>query len=167
MKAELSKLAFAGMIGLAAATLISGCGKSGSESAEQKAEQQAVARHEKEVRQQRVQWREFQKLKKLHLEKWPAGPSTIEAAKSLGKLLKSGRLPDTKDARHSFQFNIDPFATNYPMSRTFNLQMQSSRFVNHYTLVKVSADSSWQLKKAWRTDSEGNIVKIYPVDNLQ
>ena len=154
------------MVCLVAAFLFFGCGKSGKESAEQKAEQQAVARHEQDVRQQRLQWQEYQKLKDLPMEKWPAGPSTMEAAQFLIGLLKSGQLPDLEDARHTLLFNIDPFATNYPMSRTFNLQMKSSTFANHYTVVKPSAADSWQIRRAWRTDAQGNVVKTYPIDQL-
>lgn len=160
MKTQSSKLIFAGAICLASASLFAGCGKSGKQSAEQ----QAIARHEQDVGRQRVQWQEYQRFKNLPIEKWPAGPSTMDAAQFLIELLKSGRLPDVEDAKHNLLFNIDPFATNYPMSRTFNLQMKSSPFANHYTLIKTSATESWQLQRAWRTDAQGNVVKTYPVD---
>jgi hypothetical protein len=91
----------------------------------------------------------------------PAGPSTKEAAQVLYKLLGSRKLPDTEDAQPNLSAHIDPFSTNYPMSRRFSLNMKSSSFKNHYIMSKESAESTWTLQKAWRTDAQGNIVKEY------
>lgn len=123
-----------------------------------------MARHQDEVRQQKIEWEEFQKFKNESWEKWPAGPATMEACDFLVGLIKSGRLPDTEDAKHALGFHLNPFATNYPLSRTFTLEMQSNACVNHYTVVKPSAKGAWQLQRAWRTDARQNIVKTYSTD---
>jgi hypothetical protein len=129
-----------------AAVLFCGCHK---KTAQEIAEEKALERHAKE----QVVWMS-----------WPSWPPTYEAMKCLGGLLKSGKLPDTADARGGLYFNPDPSATNYPLSRTFELKMKSSAFHNYYTLVKKSPDGSWQITKAWRTDPQGMTVTNYLVD---
>ena len=57
-----------------------------------------------------------------------------------------------------------PQPTNYPLSRTYNGQRKlSGPLENHYTVVKMSADSPWQIQKAWRTDAQGNTIEEYRV----
>jgi hypothetical protein len=93
----------------------------------------------------------------------PAGASSEEAATFLIRLLKSGQLPDVENGAH-LDFHFKQSETNYPMSRTFNLRMKNhDPFVNHYTVVKISDSSPWQLKKAWRTDAKGKTVTVYPI----
>ena len=143
--------------GLTAISLVSGCGKSEQKSAEEK----AIERHAQEVRQKEVRQQETrQKGKKPPV----VDVSTLEASKYLAELLNSGKLPDIKDAGPRLEFRVNRYSTNYPMSRTFILKMKNGQFVNHYTVEKETADSFWQLKKDWRTDAQGNIVKEYPVN---
>lgn len=124
--------------------LLSGCHKP----AEQKAPRQV----------------ELEKMKKLPLSQIPAGPSTEDAIKFLIQLRRNGQLPDTEDASPHLDFHVDPFATNYPMSRTFIVKMTNSHFANHYVLVKTSADGSWHVKNAWQTDTQGKTNKIYSIE---
>jgi hypothetical protein len=158
MRTQIWKLSLAVTGGLIVVSLVSGCGKAKKESAEQIAEQKAIARHEREVQQ----------VNSLRHGGWTnllAGRYTMEAVHFLIQLHHNGKLPGTEDAKHSIQFHINPSATNYPLSRTFNVKTKSDSFTIHYTVVKQSADASWQLQKAWRTDAQGKTVRAYPVDN--
>ncbi|MGH7952935.1 MAG: hypothetical protein ACREFE_13605 [Limisphaerales bacterium] len=156
MKTRNWKFLIAGIFGLAVVSLFSGCHK---KTAQELAEQKALERHEHEEQQ-------IATLRKGGWGKTPAGASTLEAIKFLSQLHHSGRLPGSEDARPSVQFHINLSATNYPISRTFNVRTKSGAFTIHYTVTKNSADSSWQLQKAWRTDAQNKTVKMYSVDNL-
>lgn len=138
--------------------LLSGCGKSDQQSAEQ----QAIEKHEQKALQQKAADLEFQKQLKV-----PGMGSTLEAGRFLVQLLESGHLPGAENAEKGAMLSPDsiytPQSTNYPMSRTFNGQRKlGGPWENHYTVAKTSADSPWQLQKAWRTDAQGNTVEEYP-----
>jgi hypothetical protein len=138
---------------LAGFALVSGCRKSKQESAE----------HGPQKFTQEQADLEFQKQLKM-----PGMRSTTEAGQFLAQLLESHRLPGAENFERGAMLGpasvYTPQSTNYPMSREFVGQRKlSGPWENHYIVVKKSADSSWQLQKAWRTDVQSNIVEVYPL----
>jgi hypothetical protein len=51
----------------------------------------------------------------------------------------------------------------YPFLLTFNVVLTGDSLTNHYTIIRASPDADWQLQRAWRTDTEGNTIKEWPV----
>jgi hypothetical protein len=51
----------------------------------------------------------------------------------------------------------------YPFLLTFHIVLTGDSLTNHYTLMQPSKDSAWQLQRAWRTDSDGRVMKEWPV----
>jgi len=90
-------------------------------------------------------------------------------AKSAGdyvlQLHQQGRLPgDTKDAHGKITCYLTPSdlqEVSYPLSRTFRVVETGA--TNNYTVVRLAKDSSWQLQRAWQTDSEGHVIQEWPV----
>ncbi|ODU23863.1 MAG: hypothetical protein ABS95_02825 [Verrucomicrobia bacterium SCN 57-15] len=160
MRTHSSILFLAGILCLAAVPLVSGCRKS-----EKKSTEQAPQKFTQEQANL-----EFQKQMKV-----PGMRSTLEAGQFLAQLLESHRLPGAENAERGAMLSpasaetllpnvYTPQSTNYPMSRTYNGQKKlGGPWENHYTVVKRSADSPWQLQKAWRTDAQGNTAEEYPV----
>jgi len=155
-----------GIACLAVVTLVFRGRKSGQQSAEGK----AIARHEQQLKRQKAANLEFQKQLKV-----PGMRSTLDAGEFLARLLDSGRLPGAENFERGAMLSpasaetllpnvYTPQPTNYPLSRTFNGQRKlGGAWENHYTVVKMSADSPWQIKRAWRTDAQGNTVEEYQV----
>jgi len=56
-----------------------------------------------------------------------------------------------------------PNEATYPFSETFCVTIRDQTFTNNYTVMKASRGSSWQLQRAWRTDSLGNVIEEWPV----
>ncbi len=104
-------------------------------------------------------------------------PLTLEAGRFLAQLLESGRLPGAENAEKGAMLSpasadtllpnvYTPQPTNYPLFRTFNGQRKlGGPWENHYTVVKMSADSPWQLQEAWRTDAQGKTVEEYSIQS--
>lgn len=152
------KWLLAGGFCLTAVLLYTGCRKSEREATNQKSEE-----HEPQKFTQQQADLEFQRQLKV-----PGMRSTLDAGQFLARLLASGHLPGAEDAEKGAMLSpasvYAPEPTNYPMSRTFNGQRKlGGPWENHYTVVKMSADSPWHLQKAWRTDAQGDIVEEYPV----
>lgn len=98
-----------------------------------------------------------------------AAKETAEAGNVLFDMHQQGKLPgDTKDMHGEMTSDMIPFSevqSNqevYPISRTFHVAITGESFTNNYTLVKPSKASSWQLKQAWRIDSESHIT-VWPL----
>lgn len=88
--------------------------------------------------------------------------SDIEsAANTLKSLVQNGRLPgwsqnDELPASKA-TFVLDSGAV------TFNIQKNADPSTWHYKFAQPYADGPWQLTKAWRTDSTGQVIQEYPV----
>ncbi len=76
--------------------------------------------------------------------------------------MKNGQLPGwSKNNRGKIR---DLFYVRFdPDSVTFDLLKKGDASTYHYELTRASKDSSWQLKKAWRTDQDDHVVEQYPV----
>jgi len=99
----------------------------------------------------------------------PAVKETVEAGDFLFALHQQGRLPgDTRDMHGKLTSEVVPLSEVvscqevFPISRTFHVAIKGESFTNNYTVVKLSKDSSWQLKRAWRIDPDGHITE-WPV----
>ena len=141
------------IVGLIAFALVAGCGKSQKESAE----------HEPQKFTQEQANQEFQKQLKV-----PGMRQTLDAGRFLAQLLESHRLPGAENAEKGAMLSPDsvytPQPTNYPLTRTFNGQRKlGGPWENHYVVTKQSADTSWRLQRAWRTDTQGNTGEEYVV----
>lgn len=152
MRTYFLRLSLAGILCLAVA-LVSGCRKSETKSAEREPQ--------KFTQEQANQ--EFQKQLKV-----PGMRQTLDAGQFLAQLLESHRLPGAENVERGAMLSpasvYTPQSTNYPMSREFNGQRKlGGPWENHYIVAKKSADSPWQLQRAWRTDAQGNTVEEYPV----
>ena len=144
------------MVCLAAAVLAAGCRKAGPPSAEE----QAVARHEREV-QRGKELREFFN-----------SPKSMQTRKALGflsGLAQRGQLPYfSRNDRGVLGFDLKPplvSATGpYYWSQEFHVILQGSppRHV-HYVVVQIYSDGGLQLHKAWRSDGADKILEETPL----
>ncbi len=161
-----SRILFVGGVCLIAVSPFSGCRK--AENAAE-AEKRSAEQVPKKYTQEEAN-REFQKQLKV-----PGARESSDAGRFLAQLLESGRLPGAENAEKGAMLSpasadtllpnvYTPQPTNYPLSRTFNGQRKlGGPWENHYTVVKLSADSPWQIKRAWRTEAQGNTVEEYRV----
>src|SRR6266446_398213 len=89
---------------------------------------------------------------------------TIAASDFLVGLHKQGRLPgDSKDDHGEVKCKDVPVSNprqeTYPISRTFDVVKNGGQSTYHYTVVRLSKGSEWQLQRAWRSDAKGDIVE--------
>jgi hypothetical protein len=94
------------------------------------------------------------------------------AAEFVAELHDQDRLPGiskedhgilTSDQIESITTNGDVILMGYPASRTFHLVKYGDTSSNNYTVVKESKDATWKLRRAWETDSNGQIIREWPV----
>lgn len=102
----------------------------------------------------------------------PAAPKTknvVRTAEEAGTILKSGmeylsqlrqegRLPGVGTNEHGHAY-INGRLNSYPYSLTMQLTKEGETSVYHYAITKVSRNSTWQLKRAWQTDSNGHFIQ--------
>ena len=85
----------------------------------------------------------------------------------LATLRESGQLPGVPQNSHgSISVNAPLSAlqeAKYPFTVTLDLVLEGDSMTNHYTVVRPAKDASWQLDKAWRTDTQGHTVVEWPV----
>jgi hypothetical protein len=97
--------------------------------------------------------------------------NTAEAGQMLLQLRGNNHLPGvSKDEHGRLDSEIVPMMVSnklvivsYPVQRTFHLVKEGETSTNNYILVKQSKDSEWKLQKAWLTDSNGQLIKEWPV----
>ncbi len=61
-----------------------------------------------------------------------------------------------------FQSKFDAGIT-YPLTVTVDADVNGEGFLHHYQIKRISQDSPWHLKRAWRTDPAGSLVQEYPI----
>jgi hypothetical protein len=90
-----------------------------------------------------------------------AKTEAVSAGDFVLQLHQQGRLPgDYKDAHGKITCYLllsDLQTVTYPLSRTF--RVVETRATNNYTVVRLAKDSSWQLQRAWQTDSAGGVIQ--------
>jgi hypothetical protein len=99
---------------------------------------------------------------------------SLEAARALlfvKQLHDKDRLPGISKDEHG-EMKSDDFdmvISNkaaillYPLRYTFHLVKTGDFSTNNYTLVKQTKDGEWKLRRAWETDSNGQIIQEWPV----
>jgi hypothetical protein len=96
-----------------------------------------------------------------------AKTEAISGGDYLLQLHQMGRLPgDSKDDHGKITCYLSPSdlqEVTYPLSRTFRVVKTGGTSTNNYTVVRLTKDSSWQLARAWQTDSAGRIIEEWPV----
>jgi len=106
-------------------------------------------------------------------------PLTMEVVAFLSQLKPQGRLPGfQKNEQATTQMMIQNLSQDsngiwqisnanvdtYPVSRTVKASKNNDgHFVYYYTAVKSAATNGWQLQKAWRTDTNGQVAEEFPV----
>jgi len=96
---------------------------------------------------------------------------TLAAVSALKQLHEMGRLPNiSKDEHGQVTSDLATLVDSnkvieivYPVSRTFHFLKDGESSTNNYILVKQAKDSEWKLQNAWLTDSNGQIIKEWPV----
>jgi hypothetical protein len=96
---------------------------------------------------------------------------TAKAGQYLLQLHEEGHLPGILEDEHGqFACDIVPVIVSnklveitFPMVRTFRLVKNGESSTNNYILIKPTKNSEWILKKAWETDSNGQLVQEWPV----
>lgn len=84
------------------------------------------------------------------------------AAKFLKDLELKGKLPGwAKNDRIAGNRVMVQYV--YPFSFVFDIPKSADPFIYHFTVWRASEGASWQLKKAWQTDTKGVTVKEYPI----
>jgi hypothetical protein len=53
--------------------------------------------------------------------------------------------------------------TVYPLQRTYQVVKTGDSLTNNYTIMRLSKHSTWQLQRAWRTDSQGHVTEEWIV----
>jgi hypothetical protein len=100
------------------------------------------------------------------------GEQTLAALQFMKALGDRGQLPGFSKRRRPIILKgerlggsfimpegADPDA--FPVSRTLYCYDELVDSTYYYVMVRTAADSGWELSKAWRTDTEGNIVERY------
>jgi hypothetical protein len=108
----------------------------------------------------------------------PGDALTLEAVKFLVTLKKLDQLPGLPKDEHKSPIMIQNWSqdshgvwyfsrTNgetYPVFRTIRASKNNDGlWAYFYTVVKASVTNDWQLQKAWRTDTNGQVVEEYHV----
>ena len=80
---------------------------------------------------------------------------------------QNGLVGLSKDEHGLLDSDDVPLASSnenvYPMVLTLHAVKTGESATNHYTVVRQSKDAPWQIQRAWRTDSQGNLVEEWPV----
>jgi len=85
----------------------------------------------------------------------------------LAKLKNDGRLPGaTEKSRGSVNTGNLPMTefqvAKYPFAVTLHVIFSGDTFTNHYTMLRLSKDTDWQLQRAWRTDTNDHTLVEWP-----
>jgi hypothetical protein len=87
---------------------------------------------------------------------------TMSGKDFLFQLRQEGSLPGVTTNDHG---NATAYSRllSYPYSMTMGFVKTGETATNNYTIMKFTKDSAWQLKRAWRTDSKGQVIEEWPV----
>ena len=86
-----------------------------------------------------------------------------EAARDyLSQLRREGRLPGDTTNDHGIAY-ISGRLSVPPYSLTMRFHKEGQASTNNYTIMQIKKDSPWQLKRAWQTDSNDQIIQEWTV----
>jgi hypothetical protein len=80
----------------------------------------------------------------------------------LSQLRQEGGLPGVATNEHGNAY-ISGRLSDYPFSLTLRFNKEGEASTNNYTIVQIKKDSPWQLKRAWQTDSNDQIIQEWTV----
>jgi len=149
------KVLLTGIVCVVILSLVPGCRKS----AQELAEQNAIARHNREAQQIKA----FRKLMS-----GPDAHRVYQGFNFLARLGHDGQLPGISRNSHG-RLGLDkpPAVTPngpYYWSQEFRVTTQDTPSrICHYVLVQTYSNSDFQLQKAWRSDAGGKVLEEYPI----
>jgi hypothetical protein len=118
-------------------------------------EQQAIKQHKQDLKNEKAR---FSHLEKAFEKK--GGPSTMDALAYTVHLMQTRQLPWASNGGALVTDDITTVSTRYPLERTFFLYGKKGHpFSYHYIVTKASANESWHLRRAWKTDAQTNIIE--------
>jgi hypothetical protein len=108
--------------------------------------------------------------------KVPGAALPVEAVEFLGIEMERGRLPGLAKGDHValklpgssvmpdgvFQSAFTG-AVNYPLIVRVDADVNDEGFLHHYEIERASKNSAWHLRRAWRTDRDGQVWEEFPV----
>ena len=147
---------------MALALVACGCKKSPREIAEEN----AVKRHQKEAAQHPMmsaaQWSNY--IKTPEGRKFMIAASALNFAKSSKT---NGQLPGiSKDTKGRFIVQKSPWDMTPDGGSSVQVIFSTPDHpaqIDYYIVGRVSSNSSWEFKKAWRADQSGNVIEEFPV----
>lgn len=80
----------------------------------------------------------------------------------LSQLRREGRLPGVAFNEHG-NAEISGRLQYHPYSLTMRFNKEGEASTNNYSIVQIKQDSPWQLKRAWQTDSNGQIIQEWTI----
>ena len=96
------------------------------------------------------------------VKRYEEGRIILEAGRDyLSQLRQEGRLPGQTTNDHGI-VSVDGTMAYYPYSLTMRFK-EGEASTNNYTIVQIKKDSPWQLKRAWQTDSNDQIIQEWAV----
>ena len=107
----------------------------------------------------------------MYLKRTSTGPlvnkEMKKAAKEAGRLLdwlkRRGQLPGWS-RKDEFAYKTEKIQMHYPYSASFDhVLKKGDPSVYHYELHQPDRNGPWKLRKAWRTDQDGNMIEEYLV----
>ena len=84
------------------------------------------------------------------------------AMQVLNRLKEKGRMPGWSKNDEAATETVT-FHFQYPDSLTLDLLKKGGSANYHYEFVRASKTSPWKLQKAWQTDTDKHVVKVFPV----
>ncbi len=78
------------------------------------------------------------------------------------QLWREGRLPGTTTNEHG-NATVSGQLASYPYTLTARITITGEMFTNNYTIVQNRKGSPWQLKRAWQTGPDGQVVQVWTV----
>ncbi len=96
---------------------------------------------------------------------------SVEASKAMLEMHKENRLPGIDTGEHGTMTSdyYDMIESDqvvkvvYPLSQIFRFVKTGETSTNNYLFERLSKGTSWQLKRAWETDSNGQTIKEWPI----
>lgn len=99
------------------------------------------------------------------LKRRPAGAFMMDAKDYLADLWRQGRLPGMEDKGHGdLKFGREILAEPiYPATQDFTLLREGDASTHHYTVERELQGGPMRLKRAWKTDADGHLIKEFSV----
>jgi hypothetical protein len=92
----------------------------------------------------------------------PLLPEDFNAANAALTFLTSCKLPGLSKVDEGTTAH-DETMNGSPNSQTIGFHKIGDSSIYHYTVTRNLKNGAWKLQKAWRTDSNGRLIKEYPV----